>query len=209
MSETTIKNKSDSKPKVLTTANIAKIAILAAIAYVLMLLEFPLPFAPSFYKFDFSEVAVLLGTFAMGPVAGVIIEALKVTLNLLFSGTITMGIGELANFLIGCALVVPAGIIYKRHKTKKNAIIGMVVGTITMTVVGVLLNWFVLIPAYISIAGYPYDAVIGMGTAIFPFVHNTFTLVIACVTPFNLFKGAVVSVITALLYKHVSPILHK
>lgn len=202
-------NNSVSKRKVLTTANIAKIAILSAIAYVLMLIEFPLPFAPSFYKFDFSEVAVLLGGFAMGPAAGVIIEAVKVLLNLLFNGTVTMGIGELANFLIGCSLVVPASLIYKKHKTKKNALIGMIVGTLVMTIVGVLLNWIVLIPAFIKIAGYPEDAIIGMGQAIFPFIHNIFTLVIACVTPFNLFKGVVVSLITTILYKHVSPILHR
>lgn len=209
MTEARINNKSASKPKVLTTANIAKIAILGAIAFVLMLLDFPLPFAPSFYQFDFSEVAVLIGGFAMGPAAGALIEAVKIILNLIFTGSNTMFVGEFANFVIGCSLVVPAALIYKKNKTKKNAIIGMAVGTLCMTAVGVLMNWFVLIPAYIAIAGYPEDAIISMGAAIFPFIHNIFTLVIACVTPFNLFKGAVVSIITAVLYKHVSPLLHK
>ena len=184
--------------KVFTTRNIAKIAVLSAIAYVLMLLEFPLPFAPSFYKFDFSEIAVLLGGFAMGPAAAVCIEAVKVTLNLIFNGTITMGVGEVANFLIGCALSVPAAVLYKRHKTKKTAIEGLCLGTLCMTLLGVVLNWLVLIPAYVSLAHFPMDAIIGMGAAIF-----------LCVAPFNLFKGIVTGGLTMLLYKHVSPILHR
>ena len=139
VSKTSTSEKASAR-SVLTTKNIAKIAILSAIATVLMLFEFPLPFAPSFYKFDFSEIAVLLGAFAMGPVAGALIEAVKIVLNLLFNGTITMGVGELANFLIGSALCVPAAIIYKRHKTKKNAIIGMAVGTACMAVAGAVLN---------------------------------------------------------------------
>ena len=122
----------DSTKKLLTTRNIAKIAILSAIAFILMLIEFPLPFAPSFYKMDFSEVAVLMGGFAMGPWAAVVIEALKIVLHLLFKGTITMGVGELANFLIGCALCMPAAWIYKKHKSRSSAIKGMAVGTLCM-----------------------------------------------------------------------------
>ena len=199
----------NSSKKLLTTRNIAKIAILAAIAFVLMLLEFPLPFAPSFYKLDFSEVAVLMGGFAMGPWAAVVIEALKVLLNLLFNGTITMGVGELANFLIGCALVVPASWMYAHNKTRANAIKGMVAGTLCMTLAGVLLNIFVLIPAYVAFAGLSLDVIVGMGTMIFPAIHDVVSLALICVIPFNLVKGILVSVITALLYKHVSPLLHR
>jgi riboflavin transporter FmnP len=187
----------------------AKIAILSAIAFVLMLFEFPLPVAPSFYKLDFSEVAVMIGGFALGPIPAVAIEGMKVILNLLFNGTITMGVGEFANFAIGCAMAVPAAAIYHRNKTRKSALIGMLVGTLVMTVTGVVLNYLVLIPAYVSLAHFPMDAIIGMGQAIFPFIKNTFDLVIACVTPFNLIKGVLVSLITILLYKHVSPLLHK
>lgn len=199
----------NSSKKLLTTRNIAKIAILAAIAFVLMLLEFPLPFAPSFYKLDFSEVAVLMGGFAMGPWAAVVIEAVKVLLNLLFNGTITMGVGELANFLIGCALVVPASWMYAHNKTRANAIKGMVAGTLCMTLAGVLLNIFVLIPAYVAFAGLSLDVIVGMGTMIFPVIHDVVSLALICVIPFNLVKGILVSVITALLYKHVSPLLHR
>src|SRR5574344_812846 len=106
-----------------------QIAMLSAVATVLMLVEFPLPFiAPSFYELDFSEVPVLIGAFAMGPLAGAIIELIKILLNFVLNGTMTAGVGELANFLMGCAFVVPAGIIYKKSKTKKNAVIGMVTG---------------------------------------------------------------------------------
>ena len=197
------------KSSVFETKTMAKIAILSAIAFVLMLFEFPVPVAPSFYKLDFSEVAVMIGGFALGPIPAVAIEGMKVILNLLFNGTITMGVGEFANFAIGCAMAVPAAAIYHRNKTRKSALIGMLVGTLVMTVTGVVLNYLVLIPAYVSLAHFPMDAIIGMGQAIFPFIKNTFDLVIACVTPFNLIKGVLVSLITILLYKHVSPLLHK
>lgn len=195
--------------KLLTTRNITRIAILSAIAYVLMLIEFPLPIAPSFYKLDFSEVAVLIGGFAMGPAAAAAIEAIKVLLNLLFSGTVTMGIGELANFLIGCALCVPASLMYAHHKDRKTAMKGMAVGTVCMIVAGVLLNWLVLIPAFVTFAGYPMDAIIGMGSAINSHITDVLSLCIICVIPFNLIKGVLTSAVTALLYKHVSPLLHR
>jgi len=199
----------NSNNKLLSTRNIAKIAILAAIAFILMLIEFPLPFAPSFYKMDFSEIAVLMGGFAMGPWAAVVIEALKIVLHLLFKGTITMGVGELANFLIGCALCMPAAWIYKKHKSRGSAIRGMTIGTLCMTCAGVLLNIFVLIPAYVVFANFPLDSIIAMGTQIFPAIHDIVTLALICVVPFNLLKGITVGVITTLLYKHVSPLLHR
>ena len=111
-----------------------KIGMLAAISVVLMLFEIPLPFAPSFYEIDFSEVPVLIGAFAMGPVAGAAIELVKILLNLVITGTDTAGVGELANFIIGCSLCLPAAIIYKRKKTRKGAMIGMVAGTALMAV---------------------------------------------------------------------------
>ena len=201
--------KINSSSSVFTTKNMAKIAILGAVAMILMLLDFPLPIAPSFYKLDFSEVAVLMGGFAMGPAAAVMIEGLKIILNVLFSGSNTMFVGEFANFLIGCALVVPAAVIYKNHKTKKNAIRGLVIGTLCMAAAGVILNYLVLLPAYVAIAHFPMEAILGAGQAIFPFIQNKFQFVLACVTPFNLIKGVLVSVITVLLYKHVSVLLHK
>jgi riboflavin transporter FmnP len=199
----------EASKKFLTTRTIAKLAILSAIAFVLMLIEFPLPFAPSFYKLDFSEIAVLMGGFAMGPVAAVVIEAVKILLHLLFKGTITMGVGELANFLIGCALCVPAAWIYTKNKSRKSAMIGMLAGTACMTVAGVLLNIYVLIPTYVAIAKIPLDSIISMGSAIFPAIHDVVSLALICVVPFNLLKGAAVGIVTTLLYKHVSPLLHR
>ena len=183
---------------------------MAAIAVVIMLVSFPLPsIAPSFYKLDFSEVAVLIGSFALGPVAGIAIEALKILLNLVFNGTNTAFIGEFANFLMGCALVVPAGVIYQKNRTRKGAITGIVVGIVCMVIAGDLLNYFLLIPAYVSIAHFPLEAIIAAGTKIFPFINSTLSLVLVCVTLFNLVKGILVGTITALVYKRVSPLLKK
>lgn len=187
---------------------IAKIAILAAVAVVLMLFDFPLPIAPSFYKLDFSEVPVLIGAFALGPWQAACIEFVKIMLNFLFNGTFTAGIGELANFLMGCAFVVPAGIIYKKDKTKAGALKALVIGTLFMVIAGDLLNYFVLIPAYVNIVHYPLEAIIAAGQEKIPFVNSQLTLVLVCVTLFNLIKGILVSLITALLYKRVSPLLH-
>ena len=198
----------NNESKILNTRAIAKAAVLGAVAFVLMLLEFPLPIAPSFYKMDFSEAAVLMGGFALGPAYAVIIEALKVALNLIFQGTITMGVGEMANFLIGISFTVPAAYMYSRNKTLKTAIKGMAVGTLCMMAAGVLLNYFVLLPAYVALAHFPMEAIIGAGQAIFPFIQNKFTFVMACVTPFNLIKGILISVVTRMLYKRLSPILH-
>lgn len=197
------------KKSLLSAATIAKVAIMGALAFILMMFEFPLPIAPSFYKLDFSEVIVMLGAFALGPIEAIMIEALKIILNLLFGGSITMGVGEFANFIMGCALVVPAGMIYRRNKSKKSALIGMAVGTVCMTIAGVLLNWLVLIPAYVALAGFPLETILAMGAAINSSIDSVLKLVLICVTPFNLIKGFLVSLVTLLLYKHVSPILHR
>ena len=174
----------------------------------LMLFEFPIPLiAPPFYELDFSEVPVLIGTFAMGPIAGVAIELVKILLNFIINGTITAGVGEFGNFLIGCSLIVPAGIIYHMEKTKKHAIVGMVTGTIFMAVAGCFINAYLLLPAYSSGLGIPMDSLVGMGTAINPAIDSVFTFVLLAVGPFNLLKGVVVSILTMLLYKRVSVLI--
>lgn len=187
---------------------LVQIAMLSALAAVLMLVEFPLPFiAPSFYEMDFSEVPVLVGAFAIGPLAGAVIELIKILLNFVLNGTITAGVGELANFLMGCALVVPAGFIYKRNKTKKNAMIGLVVGIVCMAAASCILNGALLLPAYGKAFGMPIDAFVGMGAEIIPAVTNIYTFCLFCVVPFNVIKGIVVSAVTLLLYKHISRLL--
>lgn len=192
-----------------TTQTLAKIAILGALAFVLMLLEFPLPIAPSFYKLDFSEVIVLIGGFALGPLEAVVIEALKNILNIIFTGSSTAYVGELANFIVGSCFVVPAAIIYHRNKSIKSALIGSIVGTICMIVAGALMNGLVLIPMYSKLFNLPLETIIGMGAAIVPAINNVFTFVLYCVCPFNLVKGIIVSALTFILYKRVSPLLHK
>ena len=195
--------------KKINVRNMVQIAMLAAIATVLMLFEIPLWFAPSFYEIDLSDVAVLIGTFSMGPLAGAIIELVKILLNLFVNGTITAGVGEFANFLIGCALCVPAGIIYRRNKTRNGAVVGLLIGVLTMTLAGCLLNAYVLLPTYAVVFGMPISALVDMGKAVNPSITSLTTFVLFAVAPFNLLKGFIVSFITILLYKKVSPILHQ
>lgn len=185
----------------------AQVAMLSAIAVVLMLFEIPLPFAPSFYEIDFSEVPVLVGCFAMGPLAGVAIELLKILLNLVINGSATAGVGEMANFLIGCALVLPAAVIYKRMHTRKGAIVGMAAGTVFMTAVGCFLNAFVLLPAYAAAFGMPISGLVEMGTAVNSGITDLTTFVLFAVAPFNLLKGVLVSLIVLIIYKKISPVL--
>lgn len=199
-----------SNNSLLDVKTIAKMAILGTAAFVLMMIEFPLPFlAPAFYKMDFSEVAVLVGGFAMGPGPAVVIEALKIVLNLLFQGTSTMFVGELANFLIGCSFVLPAAVLYSKNKNRATALKGLVAGTVCMALMGVIMNYFVLLPAYGYFFHMSEEAIVGAGQAIFPFIKSKLGFVAVCVTPFNLVKGLLVSVVTLLVYKHISPLLHK
>ena len=184
---------------------IVKVSMLSAVATVLMLLEFPLPFiAPSFYEIDFSEVPALIGAFAMGPMAGVVIEAIKILLNFLINGSITGGVGELSNFVLGVAFVLPAGLIYKREKTKKNALLGITLGGIFMVILGCFSNAFVMIPLYSKMM--PLDAIIAQAAAIWPVIDNTFKFVLLCVVPFNIVKAALVTVVTMVIYKRISSI---
>ena len=191
--------------KVFTTKNLVLMAMFSALAAVLMLWEFPIPFiAPNFYEIDLSEIPILVGSFIMGPVSGVIMEAIKIILKLLIKGTSTAYVGDFANFCVGVCLVVPASIIYQKHKTKKNAFIGMLVGTLFMAVAGVVLNYFIMIPFYVKAFGMPLEAIIGAGAKIQPLVTNKLSFTIVCVAPFNIVKGIIVSLVTALIYKHIS-----
>lgn len=187
-------------------AYITKVGILAALAAILMLLEIPFLFvAPDFYKFDFSELPVLVGSFALGPIAGLLIELIKNLLNIFLEGTVTIGIGEFANFLTGCSFVLPVAIFYRLKKSRSAALWGMLIGTLTLTVVGSLLNYFVLIPMYSAV--YPIEKIIEMGAKINPAIGNLPLFVVLAVAPFNLIKGAIISVLTFVLYKRVSPLL--
>ena len=183
-------------------------AMFSAVAAVLMYVEFPITFiAPSFYEMDLSEVPVMIGSFMLGPCAGVIMEAVKVLLKLVLKGTSTAFVGDFANFILGCALVVPASVLYHTKKTKKRAIIGLVTGGIVLIVSGVFLNALYLLPKYSQLYGMPVETFINMGAAINPAISNIFTFVILAVAPFNLIKATVVGVITMLLYKYLSRLI--
>lgn len=195
------------KPRNMKTRNMVSIAMLSAVAVVLMLFEFPLPFLPPFYKIDASELPVIIGAFAMGPWAGVLIELLKVLLNLLMDGTTTAFVGEFANFLIGCSYVVPASLVYYYRKSKKNAVLGLVLGTVACAVVGCLLNAYLLLPAYSKAFKMDIDALIAMGTAANKAIDSMFTFVLFATAPLNILKCGLVSVFTMLIYKPISRIL--
>ncbi|MBM7562335.1 ECF transporter S component [Fusibacter tunisiensis] len=194
-----------SEKKKLSVSQMTKIAMLSVLAFVLMQIELIVPIFPAFLKIDISDLPALIGAFAMGPLAGVAIEAVKNLLHLL--QTSTGGVGELANFVVGIAIVVPAAVIYKRHKTKKSAIIGLAVGTLVMAMVGGLANYYVMLPFYSNFM--PLEAIIGMGAAVNKSIVSMETLVLYGIVPFNLFKGVVLSFLTLLLYKRISPILHR
>ena len=198
------------KPQRIGSAkSVAFIAVFGAIAAMLMFLEFPLFFAPFFYEIDFSEIPVLICTFYLGPVAGVVCEFVKILLKLLLKGTSTAFVGDFANFVVACSLVLPASIIYHSKKTKKNAIIGMAVGTLVMTVFGSMFNAIYLLPKFAQLYGMPLEAIIAIGTEINPNIISVSTLVLFAVVPFNLLKGIIVSFVTLLLYKRVEQLLKR
>lgn len=189
------------------TRTMAKISVLGVIAFMLMLLDFPLWFTPPFLKFDVSDVPALIGSFALGPMAGVIVQLVKNLLKILLAGTNTAVVGEIANFIVGSVFAYVAGLIYYREKTFKNAVIGLVVGTIAMTVAISIANYYIMIPFYAKAYGMPLDKIITISGAVNKYVVDLKSLIIFAVIPFNLLKGVVVSLITILLYKRVSPIL--
>lgn len=201
------KRKSGSKERILSTRKIAVIGMFSAIATVLHVLDFPLPFAPDFYKLDFSELPALIGAFAFGPVAGVMIEFCKIVLKLMFKGTSTAFVGDLANFIIGCSFVLPASLIYEYRKNKKMAILGCLVGSVIMIIFGTMFNAVYLLPKFAVLYGMDLEQIIGFGTMINPAISNITTFVVFAVAPLNVVKSASVSILTLLLYKKLSPIL--
>lgn len=185
-----------------------KIALLSAIAVVVMFFEFPIVFiAPNFYKLDLSEAVILMGGFALGPLAAVLMELLKNILNLFLDGTTTGFVGEFANFVTGCCLTLPAALIYKYKKNIKGALLGMLIGTLSLGIMGGLINYFVMLPMYSAFM--PLETIIELGSNITKFIHDKFTFVLFAVVPFNLVKGILCSLISLLLYKRLSKILHK
>ncbi|TFZ41730.1 ECF transporter S component [Soehngenia longivitae] len=192
------------------TKTLSKLAVLGVIAFALMLFEFPLVWlAPPFLKLDISDLPALIGSFALGPMAGVIIQFLKNLLFMVIRGTSSAGVGELANFLVGSVFVYTAGAIYFKKKTMNRAVVGLIVGTILMTVVITLANYFFIFPMYAKLFGLSIENLVEMGTSINANIVDLKTMMIYAIVPFNLLKGILESAITILVYKRVSPILHK
>lgn len=190
--------------KLFTTKKMALMGVITAISVILYFIEVPLPFiAPDFYKLDLSDIPIMIGSFILGPIAGGIMELVKNLIHLLI--TRTGGVGELANFAIGCAFVIPASLIYKYKKTVHGAIVGLAVSILCMAVVGGLMNYFVMLPLY----GVDDKMCAGMGKAISNLIVDRKTLVLFSVVPFNAIKGFIDAFITLLVYKRLSEFIKK
>lgn len=183
--------------------------MLSAVAFVLMFFDFSLPMLiPSFIKMDFSDLPALLGSFALGPVYGVIISLLKNILHILIKGTSTAGVGELSNFLLGAVFTFTAGMIYKKIRTRKGALVGALIGAVTMALVGVPSNYFVTYPAYSLFYGLSMETILQMYQAILPSVDSLLECLIIFNLPFTFVKGALDVLLCFLIYKPLSPLLH-
>ena len=203
---------SDSNPNVggsrrRPIVRITTTAIFTALAVGLMFLEVPLPLMPPFLKFDFSEIPVLVGTFALGPVYGIIIELLKNLIHLPWTGT--MAIGEMSNFITGSIFVGTAGLIYRKNRTRKGAVISMIAATLALAVIAVPVNAFINLPLYASVLGMTMESILGWTQTVNPAIDSELKLLLLGFVPFNLFKGIVVSAITFCVYKPISKLINR
>lgn len=187
------------------TRYLTKIGMLSAIAVILMFFEIPVPMMPNFLKLDASELPAIVGAFVLGPMAGIFIELIKNVLHA--SNTHTMGIGEMANFLVGVSFVAPAGYLYKKYSSPRGAVLSLSVGTFTMMVSAAVLNYFVLIPLYQLILHFPLEQMVALGTIANPHIIDLASFITMAIAPFNIIKGLIISVFTMLIYKKVFPIL--
>jgi riboflavin transporter FmnP len=181
-----------------------KISLMGVISLIIMFFEISLPIFPSFLKIDLSDIPALITGFALGPVAGVLVELIKNLLHLL--RTSTGGIGELGNFLVGAAYVLPAALYYKQHRNKKGALVGMGLGTLGMGIMGGLANYFILLPFYETFM--PIEIIVDMAAAVNHLVVDLRTLIYYTIIPFNLLKGILVALVTLPLYKKIARVLH-
>ncbi len=193
----------------MNNSNVSKVrsltvsAMLSAIAFILMYLEIAIPIIPSFIKFDFSDLPAVVAAFSLGPVYGVIVCLIKNLLHLAFSQS--MFVGELSNFILGAVFAFTAGMIYSHNKTKKNALVGGIIGALVMGIVSIISNYFVVYPVYYNFM--PEEVILGMYQAILPGVKNIFQCLICFNLPFTIVKGLIAVFITMLIYKPLSPLL--
>lgn len=199
-----MENKTNKKVNV---RKITSCAMLTAVAVVLQFVEFAIPVMPSFIKLDFSDLPEIIGAFAYGPVAGVVIALVKNIIHLPMSGSGC--IGELSNFILGAIFASVAGLIYKKNKTKKGALIGGIAGSLAMALVSVVTNYFIVYPLYYTVLNFPEPAVLGMYQVLLPSVKNIFEALLIFNLPFTFIKGLIVVLMSMLIYKPLSPFLHK
>ena len=177
--------------------------VLSAVATVLMMLSFSVPFMPSFIKMDFSELPALIASFSMGPISGVMVCLIKNLINLPM--TTTGGVGELSNFLLGVCLVLPAGLVYRFRKNRRAAFLAALAGSVIMGVASLPINYFLTYPIYAKIL--PIEAIVGMYQAIFPKVDGLFSCLLIFNVPYTFLKGLIDTLLTFVLYKRISPLI--
>lgn len=185
------------------TRKLTATAVLGAVAYLLAFLEFPVPLTPAFARMDLSDLPALIGAFAFSPVTGVMIELVKNLLGLMTSST--GGVGELANFLMGASYVFTAGVVYRPHKTKRMALAGGVAGSVAMGIMAAVTNYFILLPMFEQFM--PLEEIIAAFGEFIPFIHTKMDVVLYNAFPFNVIKGLVITAVTMLVYKKISPVL--
>ncbi len=195
------------------THHLTVAAMLTAVAAVLQFVEFSIPLVPAFIKLDISDLPALLGTFSLGPVYGVAIQLVKNLLHLPFGSS--AGVGELSNFILGAVFVFVAGIIYKHSKSRKSALVGSVAGAAAMALVSVVTNYFIVYPAYVMLYNLPLEAIVSMYEEILGSVSHvpTENALLNCLlvfnVPFTLVKGLLDTALCFLIYKPLSPLLHR
>ena len=190
--------------KIFSTRNLAIVAVFSALAAIIYLFDFSLPFFPPFIKLDFADLPALIAAFTFGPVTGILIQVVRNALHLFVSNT--GGVGELANIIIGSTMVGTAGFIYQYDKTKTGAFKALLAGTIAMTLVAMPLNYFVILPLFSLFM--PLDAIFALSAKFIPAIHDKFTFILYVTLPFNLLKGTTISFSSWLLYKKLQPALH-
>lgn len=190
--------------------HLAKLGIFAALSTALYFLKFPLPFFPQFLEINFSDIPALIASFALGPLSGFIVVLIKILIKLPFTSTLCAG--ELADLLIGGAFAVVAGIVYKKHKNKKGALLGITSGTVASVVVAMILNRVLILPFYMAVMNIPFEAIVNMCAAAMPFINQSNfypCYIFVAVLPFNLLRCAVASALTWLVYKRISNLLNR
>ena len=207
--KTTAQTLSSPRKAKITTRSLVVTAMLSAVAFVLMFVEFPIPMLiPSFVKMDISDLPALLGSFALGPVYGVVIELLKNLLHIIFKGTSSAYVGEIFNFSMGAVLCLSAGLIYHFKKNRKGAVIVSLVGCAVMAILSVPFNYFLVYPAYVVCYGMPMEAIIGMYQVILPSSDSLLKCLLIFNLPFTFCKGLIDAILCFLIYKPLSPLLH-